>query len=188
MITIQARSAPPTEDPDVDLLVLVGTGDERAFRTLVSRKLGRIHGLAQRLLGDPEEADDVSQEALLRVWRQAGRWLPGAARFDTWLHRVVLNLCIDRLRRRREVPMAEPPEQIDPALPVDRRMARDEMIGRVKAAIATLPSRQSEALMLHMYQELSNIETAAVMGISIDALESLLSRARRSLRTLLEGV
>ena len=188
MTSVPARSAPPAEDPDAELLARVGRGDEPAFRALVSRKLGRIHGLAQRLLGDRGEADDVAQDAFLRVWRQAGHWRSGEARFDTWLHRVVLNLCTDRLRRRREVLMAEPPEQVDPTLAVDRRMARDETIGRVKAAIATLPPRQSEALMLHMYQELSDIETAAAMGISVDALESLLSRARRSLRTLLEEV
>jgi RNA polymerase sigma-70 factor (ECF subfamily) len=175
------------EDPDAELLARVGRGDESAFRTVIARKLPRIHALSLRLLGDSGEADDVAQDAFLRSWRQARDWRPGQARFDTWLHRVVLNLCYDRLRRRREVLVPEPPEQADPALPVDRRMERDETVHRVQAALARLPARQREAIMLHTYQELSNIQTAQVLEISVEALESLLSRARRTLRSLLEG-
>ena len=99
----------------------------------------------------------------------------------------MLNLCHDRLRKRREVPVAEPPEQVDPALSVDRRLERDETVQHVQAALANLPPRQREAIMLHTYQDLSNIETAKVLDISVEALESLLSRARRSLRSQLEG-
>ena len=176
-----------TEDPDTDLLTRVGRGDESAFRVMIARKLPRIHALSLRLLGDSGEADDVAQDAFLRSWRQARDWRPGQARFDTWLHRVVLNLCYDRLRKRREVLVPEPPEQMDPALPVDRRMERDETVRHVRAALARLPERQREAIMLHTYQDLSNIQTAQVMGISVEALESLLSRARRTLRANLEG-
>lgn len=180
-------AATPDDDPDTGLLERVGRGEEAAFRMLVSRKLPRIHGLARRLLGSADEADDVAQEAMLRSWRQARGWRPGQARFDTWLHRVVLNLCTDRLRRRRETVMADPPEQVDPALPADRRLERDETVHRVQAALARLPPRQKEAIMLHTYQEMSNIEIAQALDVSVEALESLLSRARRSLRALLQG-
>ena len=176
------------EDPDAELLARMAGGDEAAFRTLTVRKLPRLHGLALRLLGDPAEADDVAQDAFLRTWRQAGAWRPGQARFDTWLHRVVLNLCYDRLRRRRETPVADPPEQVDPALPADQRIEGDETARRVQAALARLPPRQREAIMLQIYQELSNIEIAEVLGVSVEALESLLSRARRALRSMLEEV
>ena len=182
---MKARS---TDDPDTELLARVGRGEEAAFRALVAQKLPRVHALALRLLGSAGEADDIAQDAFLRAWRQARDWRPGAARFDTWLHRVVLNLCYDRLRRRREVPVAEPPEQADPAPSVDHRMERDETVQRVQAALAKLPPRQREAIMLHTYQELSNIETAQVLNISVEALESLLSRARRTLRCLLQDV
>ena len=88
-------------DPDTALLARIGRGDAAAVRLLVSAKLPRILGLATRMLHDPAEAEDVAQDAFVRVWRTAAAWQPGAARFDTWLHTVVLNLCRDRLRRRR---------------------------------------------------------------------------------------
>ena len=174
-------------DPDVELVAAVGRGDEAAFRTLVARKLPRIHALALRKLGDRGQADDVAQDAFLRVWKNARDWRPGQARFDTWLHRVALNLCIDRQRRWRETPVAEPPEQIDPRPGADQQIAHEDASARVRAALDRLPPRQRDAIMLQTYQELSNIETARVMGVSVDALESLLSRARRTLRASLAG-
>ena len=175
----------PSEDPDAELLARVGEGDEAAFRVLITRKLTRTHALAARLLNDRVMAEDVAQEAFLRVWRKARDWRAGEARFDTWLHRVVLNLCTDRLRRRRVTFVPEPPEQVDQALAADGQILRDESAARVRTALGRLPPRQREAIVLQTYQELSNIETAAAMGISIEALESLLSRARRSLRSML---
>lgn len=83
---------------------------------------------------------------------------------------------------------ANPPEQVDPSPSADRRLERDEVVQRVQAALAKLPPRQREAIMLHTYQELSNVETARVLDVSVEALESLLSRARRTLRSLLDGV
>ena len=177
----------PNDDPDADLLTRVARGEEAAFRALIAGKLPRIHALAFRLLGAGGEADDVAQDAFLRVWRQARDWRPGEARFDTWLHRVVLNLCYDRLRKRREIPVAEPPEQEDPTPSIEHLLQQRETVRRVRAAIARLPPRQRDALMLQTYQELSNVEAARVLGLSVEALESLLSRARRTLRTLLEG-
>ncbi|WP_428375620.1 RNA polymerase sigma factor [Lichenicoccus sp.] len=173
------------EDPDASLVARMASGDEAAFRTLVDRKLPRLHALAQRLLGAAGEADDVAQEALLRAWRQARHWQPGAARFETWLHRVVLNLCTDIQRKRREVVMAEPPERVDPAPRADQALQSEETARRVRQALARLPPRQREAIALQTYQELSNIEIAQVLEISVEALESLLSRGRRMLRDLL---
>ena len=178
----------PTEDPDADLVARVGRGEAGAFRSLVDRKLARVHALALRRLGDPGQADDVVQETFLRIWKHAGRWRSGEARFDTWMHRVVLNLCVDRLRRRREMPVAEPPEQIDPAPTADHGLEQADTSRRVQAAIAGLPDRQREAILLHSYQELSNVDAAAAMELSVDALESLLARARRTLRSRLMEV
>lgn len=172
-------------DPDQELVARVGRGDPAAIQALVARKLPRMLQLAHRMLNDAAEAEDVAQETFLRAWKQAPTWQPGAARFDTWLHRVALNLCYDRLRRRREVSMSEPPEQVDTGPAADRGLMARDTGRRVSAAMATLPDRQREAVVLCHYQELTNIEAAALMSVSVDALESLLARGRRALRAAL---
>ena len=172
-------------DQDDDLVLRAGRGDPAAIRALVARKLPRVLSLAQRMLFDPAEAEDVAQETFLRVWKNAPRWQPGKAKFDTWLHRVALNLCYDRLRRRRERPTADVPEQEDTGPAPDRRLLARDVGRRVDAALGALPERQREAIVLCHYQELGNIEAAALMQVSVEALESLLSRGRRALRAAL---
>ncbi|TDN68263.1 RNA polymerase sigma factor [Paraburkholderia sp. BL10I2N1] len=174
-------------DPDAELVARVGTQDPVAVRTLVARKLPRLLALATRMLGDRMEAEDVAQEAFVRIWKQAPSWREGEARFDTWLHRVMLNLCYDRLRGQREEPVAELPDQADPAASPDVQLESHTRDERIRVALAALPARQREALVLNYYQELSNIEAAALMGITVEALESLLARARRNLRAQLAG-
>jgi RNA polymerase sigma-70 factor (ECF subfamily) len=152
---------------------------------MVARKLPRMLALANRMLGDLAEAEDVAQEAMLRAWKQAPGWKPGQAKFDTWLHRVGLNLCYDRLRRRREIPTETPPDRADDGPAPDRGLMAAQTGIRVDAALALLPERQREAIILCHYQELTNIEAASLMSVSVDALESLLSRGRRALRQTL---
>ena len=174
-------------DPDVELLARIGNNEPAAINEMVTRKLPRLLALASRLLGDADEAKDVAQESFLRIWRQAAKWRSGEARFDTWLHRVALNLCHDRLRRRKERPLSEE----DTVAMVDHSPSPQEQLEtlhsseRMAAALAALPERQREAIVLQYYQELSNIDAAALMNISVEALESLLSRARRQLRSQL---
>ena len=175
-------------DPDDELVRRAGQGDAAAVQALVASKLRRVLALAERMLGDAAEAEDVAQETFIRVWRNAARWRPGAARFDTWLHRVTLNLCYDRLRRRRERPTAEPPETPDPGPAPDRGLLALDVSVRVRAALQRLPPRQREAIVLCHYQELGNIEAASVMGVSVEALESLLSRGRRTLKAALADI
>jgi RNA polymerase sigma factor (sigma-70 family) len=175
------------EDPDIALIARVGNREPGAVREIVTRKLPRIVALASRMLGDRAEADDVAQEAFLRIWNIAPRWRAGEARFDTWLHRVTLNLCYDRLRKHRETLLADDefPEQADAAPLPDQRLDAASESARIERALSRLPARQREALVLQYYQDLSNAESAALMGISVDALESLLARARRGLKTAL---
>ena len=175
-------------DPDEDLVRRVGQGDPAAIQAMVARKLPRMLALAHRMLGDAAEAEDVAQEVMLRAWKQAPGWTPGQARFDTWLHRVGLNLCYDRLRRRREVTTATPPDQPDTGPAPDRGLLAADVGARVDAALTRLPDRQREAIVLCHYQELTNIEAAALMAVSVEALESLLSRGRRALRLALADI
>jgi RNA polymerase sigma factor (sigma-70 family) len=172
-------------DPDAELLAGVGKQEPAALRALVARKLPRLLALATRMLGDRMEAEDVAQDAFIRVWENASRWREGEARFDTWLHRVAINLCYDRLRGHRPTPVDEIPDEADPGAPPDAELEARARDAHVKAALAKLPSRQREALVLNYYQELSNADAAALMGVTVEALESLLSRARRNLRALL---
>lgn len=168
-------------DPDEELVRRVGAGDPAAVQALVARKLPRILSLAVRMLGDAAEAEDVAQETFVRIWRHASSWRRGNARFDSWIHRVTLNLCYDRLRQRREWVTDELPEMVDPA-PLPDAGEEPQWIEQALQAIAP---RQREAIILVYYQEMSNIEAAATLEISVDALESLLSRGRRALQMIL---
>lgn len=174
-------------DPDEQLLERIGRGDTTAVSVLVSRKLPKLLSLGRRLLGDAVEAEDVAQETLLRTWKQAAVWVPGKARIDTWMHRVALNLCYDRLRRRRDTSSTDDVELVDPTQSASAKIEADQTANQVKAAIAALPDRQREAIQLTYYQELSNQDAAAVMNVSVEALESLLARARRGLRSAMSG-
>ncbi len=169
------------EDED-DLVVRAGQGEASAIAALVTRKLPRVLALSRRILGDLAEAEDVAQETFLRAWKAAPTWRPGRAKFDTWLHRVALNLCYDRLRRRKRMAPGPPPDQEDEGPAPDRGLHAQDIGRRVDLALAKLPQRQREAVVLIHYQELSAADASGLMGVSIEALESLLARGRRSLR------
>ncbi len=173
------------DDPDIALLVEIARGDSFAIRTFVDRHLGRTVGLANRVLRNQADAEEVAQEVFLRVWKQAPTWEPGRAQFATWMHRVTLNLCYDRMRKKREVLGDDFPELEDDAAGPGEALHEKELAARVNEAIARLPVRQRIAITLCHTQELSNIEAAAVMEISVEALESLLARGRRKLKDLL---
>lgn len=173
------------DDPDEQLLERIGRGDSSAVSILVTRKLPRLLSLARRMLGDPVEAEDVAQETLVRTWKQARDWVPGKARIDTWMHRVALNLCFDRLRRRRDQVSTDDVEIVDTTPGPAAQLERVQNAAALQAALKALPERQRVAITLCYYQELSNIDAAALMDISVEALESLLSRARRTLRARL---
>ena len=176
-------------DPDAELVRNAGAGDARAAETLVRRHLPRMLGLARRMLNDASEAEDVAQDVFLRVWREAPRWKPGAAKFETWMHRVALNLCYDRLRRRREKTDPDAGVMVADTAPIASEVWLErQRAARVHAALAQLPERQRAAIALVHFQELSNIAAAAALEVSVDALESLLARGRRALRAALEDV
>ncbi len=153
----------------------------------IAGTLPRITAIAVRMLGDRAEAEDITQETYLRVWRNAGRWTPGAARLESWVMRIAINLCHDRLRKRRELALPEDFDRADGAAGIEDRLAGADSADRVRSAVQSLPDRQRLALELCHFQGLSNIEAADIMEVSVDAIESLLSRARRTLREHLRG-
>jgi RNA polymerase sigma-70 factor, ECF subfamily len=171
-----------TSDEDALLMQDIAAGNAAATRRLVTSALPRMLSLASFVLRDRFEAEDVAQEVFMRAIRQAPRWRSGEARIDSWLHKVVLNLCRDRLRRRRPVVGDKIPERADPAPGQEADIIRKEREQAVAAAIHALPERQRDAILLVHYQELSGADAAGVLGISVEALESLLSRGRRQLK------
>ncbi|HAQ36017.1 MAG: hypothetical protein CMF74_08205 [Maricaulis sp.] len=176
-----------TNDPDAPLLAAIGEGDRDAARELMQRRLPRLLAIAQRLLSDPVEAEDVAQETFIRVWKAAGRWRSGEAKVETWMSRIAINLCYDRLRRRREVLTDTVPDRADGTPGADTILTMGEAARTIKDAVAQLPDRQRLALELCHFQDATNIDAAAAMEISVDALESLLARGRRKLREILTG-
>lgn len=170
---------------DAALLEKAAAGDMTSFSALVGKHLPAMLAVARRMLRDDAEAEDVAQEAMLRLWRSSGRLEIGAYGARPWLRRVVSNLCIDRVRAGRNTTVTdEIPEQARPAQQ-EVTMERNEASARVDAALKELPERQRLALVLFHYEGLSQIEIGKTMGISDEAVESLLSRARRSLKTAL---
>lgn len=176
-----------SSDPDAALMARLAGGDRDAARLLMERRLPRILGLARRMLNDPVEAEDVAQDTFLRVWKSASRWREGEARVETWMSRIAINLCYDRLRRKRETLMETLPERPSQEPSADAVIRAGETSRAVLDALGTLPERQRLAVELCHFQEMSNIEAAQLMEISVDALESLLARGRRKLRQDLAG-
>ena len=178
------------------LMDRVGLGDERAYQILVQRHLNPCLGMAQRLVGDRQDAEDIMQEAFVRLWRFAPRWKASGARFTTWYYRVIMNLCIDHKRKAKSRPpparsSSESAEETlmrhadDQQPGAERALADRERQEQVLGALAQLPERQRIALEMCYFQGLANKEAAAIMDVNIKALESLLVRGRRKMAELL---
>lgn len=183
----RVKAEPPDESDDT-LVMRVAAGDHAAWRRLVNRHLQGLVSQAWYVLGDRSEAEDVAQETFVRLMQKAGEWQPGGPQLRSWLYRVALNLCIDRKRsswRPRPLDDAmEKPAQEDPA----GRLAHDRDIERAVArALDALTERQRAAIVLVHYQGFTNYEAAEMLDTSVDALESLLARARRVMRSSLES-
>lgn len=172
---------------DEALLELYARGDPTAARSLTLRLGPVAYRLAHRYLQDRAEAEDVAQEALLRLWKIAPDWRRGEAQVTTWLYRVVANLATDRLRKRRGIGLDAAPEIADESdSALDEMMRRDRMAA-LEAALAQLPERQRIAVTLRHIDGLSNPEIAAAMETGVEAVESLTARGKRALGKLLAG-
>lgn len=170
---------------DEALLVLFANGDPDAARSLTLRLAPRILGLSARLLGDRAEAEDVTQEAMLRLWRIAPDWKQDDAMVQTWLYRVARNLCLDRLRKKRAMTLDDIDEAADDVAPIDARLIEKDRARALAQALARLPERQRDAVQLRLIDGLQNPEIAQVLGVSVEAVESLTARGKRALKALL---
>jgi RNA polymerase sigma-70 factor (ECF subfamily) len=174
---------------DEDLLARIADEDRSAFTILMRRHGKLVRGLALGFSGRAADAEDVTQEVFIKLWRRPDSRQPGKAAFSTWLYRVVINRCLDQARRqrmRRWLPFGdidEPPDEAPNAL--DALAGRDRL-AEVGHMIRTLPEKQRLALLLAVQGERSNIEIASILGVSEGAAEQLLVRARRRLRILIE--
>ena len=173
------------------LLVLYGNGDRAAAQILTLRLTPMALRVARRMLGDWAEAEDVAQEAMMRLWRIAPEWRQGEAKVTTWLYRVVTNLATDRLRKRKGyrqgIGLEEAPEVADAAPDVETRMMDGDRAEALQAALDQLPERQRQAVVLRHIEGLSNPEIAAVLEIGVEAVESLTARGKRALAAALAG-
>jgi RNA polymerase sigma-70 factor (ECF subfamily) len=167
---------------DEALMAAVSARQHHAFRILMGRHMQRAIRVAQRIVRDPGEADDIGQEAFLRVWSHAASFDPDIARFTTWLYRIVLNLAFDRKPRRPLVPIDEAAGvRSDDPEPVERVIA-DEERRILEQAMAGLSERQRGAIALFHMEGLSGVDAAQAMNLSVKAFESLLGRARAALK------
>ena len=184
---LPASREPVIDDPDAELVAAWQAGDDAAFEELVGRHQQRVFRLLMRMMGNRDEAEDVAQEALLRLWRAAPGWRAGEAKVSTWLYRVVSNLCIDRIRKARGGhvdldAVAEPP---DPAPSAEQELQETARGAALEAALDTLPERQRQAVILRHLEGLANPEIAEIMDIGVRAVESLTARGRKALEGLL---
>jgi len=186
--TMIAQRDPFAGAPDAALLVAFANGDRQAARVLTSRLLPRVLAQATRMLGSRSEAEDVAQDAMMRLWKIAPDWRQGEAEVSTWLYRVVANLCTDRLRRRRSrVSFDQVPEPEDDTPSVAARMQNDSRMQALSDGLAALPERQAQAVALRHLEGLSNPEIAQIMDISVRSVESLTARGKRALAEILAG-
>jgi RNA polymerase sigma-70 factor, ECF subfamily len=176
------------EKDDHELLALIQDGNGQAFATLVERHTERFYRLAYRYLQSKAAAEDVVQDAFVKLWENPAIWQPERnSRFTTWFYRVVVNLCLDSQKRKKPVALDEEIPLIDGREPVDEMMMRIQEQKALEKEIAALPERQRTALNLCFDEGLSNQEAAAVMGVKLKALQSLIMRAKTTLKERLKA-
>jgi len=175
---------------DAGLMARVARGDAVAFAVLAERHIGRAHAVAARMLPTREDAEEVVQDALSRVWRHAARFDAGRSAFGTWFYRIVANGCLDRLRRKMPVAVEfdDAPEIADDQASAEAGLVAADRSRSIRAAVAALPDRQRLAVVLCYFEDMPQADAARVMGMNIKAVEALLFRARQSLKPGLKAV
>ena len=171
-----------------ELLALVQDGSHQAFAELVERHTARFYRLAYRYVQNRETAEDLVQDAFLGLWENPASWRPDRnSKFTTWFYRVVVNLCLDWQKKKRPMPLDEDLPLVDEREPVDEAMIRIQEQRLLEKEIAALPERQRTALNLCFDEGLTNQEAAESMGVNLKALQSLIMRAKTTLKERLKA-
>jgi RNA polymerase sigma-70 factor, ECF subfamily len=174
------------QDPDQALIGALARGEKQAAGELLTRHGDRLMAVAFRLLSDRQLAEDMVQETLIKAIKQAPTWQPGKALFSTWMHRVIVNGCYDHLRKKAtktEISGLEHfPDRADESPDALAKLAGDDVSAAMSAALENIPPRQKQAIVLFYYEDLSGTETAEILELTVEAVESLLVRGRKSLR------
>ena len=171
------------EKDDQELLPFIQDGSHPAFAELVRRHTDRFYRLAYRYLQRKEAAEDIVQDAFLKLWEDPGKWQPGRnTRFTTWFYRIVVNLCLDWQKKKRPAPLDEELALVDEKEMLEVAAIQNEEQRLLEKEIAALPDRQRTALNLCFEEGLSNQEAAEVMGLNLKALQSLIMRAKATLK------
>ncbi|HIE27510.1 TPA: sigma-70 family RNA polymerase sigma factor [Candidatus Poribacteria bacterium] len=184
-------------DADVDLMLKFQAGDVSAFEQLMHKHQKSVINTIYRFIGNRAEAEELAQEVFLKVYNSAQKYKP-KAKFSTWLYKIVTNLCLNELRRRRleTVPLDDLAEEIPPLskggkrgdfidagqIPPDIALEKNELVALIKKAVESLPEKQRMALILREYDGLSYKEIAEVMGCSVASVQSRLQRAKATLK------
>lgn len=181
----QSTRSGPTDADDL-LMERVVAGDRRAFRDLVERNIDRVVALSRRIVG-ARDADDIAQDVFLKIWTTRTSWDRERAAFRTWLYRVVVNRCIDYLRRPSHLALDCVLEEADTAPRADEILHDSEQATKVRAALQSLTEQQRIAVSLYYHEGLNARECAEILGLRLNAAESLLKRARARLREVLSA-
>ncbi len=175
------------EPSDADLMCRLAAGDTAALAQLIQRHQQRVLATAYRFTGRWEAAEDIAQDAFVRVFRSAASFTADAA-FSTWLYRLVVNLCLDRRRRTAREANALAALRLTKPLSSGSPDGEDDRAAQIRAAVGELPDRQRLALILHRFDGMSHQEIAAAMGWTVGAVESCLVRAYEALRRSLSNL
>lgn len=179
----EALITEPSGEPDEILLQLIRQGDHLAFSRLVNRHAERFYRVAYRFTGNRQEAEDVVQESLIKLWERPDMWDESKnAKFTTWFYRIIVNRSLDAARRKKTSAIDDVPEMADGDDSAEEKLAERQTQSVLEREIRQLPDRQQTAINLCFYEGLSNHEAASVMGLHLKALQSLIMRAKQTLR------
>lgn len=168
---------------DESLILQIQEGSHEAFAILVDRHTNRFYRIAYRFVSSRDDAEDIVQDAFLKLWNRPNLWDPGkGAKFTTWFYRVVINMCLDHRKKKKLINLSEDIEFADESPGPDVLFDVHQKQTLLEQLIDELPERQQLAINLCFYEGLSNNEAAQIIGVKVKALQSLVMRAKTTLK------